>query len=91
MSADGTCRICPNKCHWTMHRNWPYVYVVKIRTVTQVADGLKRRCEEALGRKLITEQVIDNLTRQLQEVRIEITQLTEETKREEWKSKVYFS
>ena len=91
MSADGTCRICEMNCHWTMHKNHPFVYVIKIRTVTKVADDLKRRYEEASGRKLTSEQIIDNLTRQLQEVRIEITQLTEETKNEEWKNKVYFS
>ena len=69
---DGNCVVCPKKCHWTEHKNLPYVWefekVVEVRT----SDDLKRKYESATEGKSKVEGMIDKLDKELQKMHDEV-------------------
>ncbi len=75
--TNGNCHVCPEKCHWTMHKNQPYVYVIKTQKVKKTADDLKRRYEEAEGKKLSAEEIIQKCAEEFEAVQMKIISLTE--------------
>ena len=40
---DGYCEICPQKCHYTSHRNQPHVYVMEAKKVTRTYEDLTHK------------------------------------------------
>ena len=54
-----TCRICPGHCTWDVHKNTRYHYVTKQVLKTKTSADLKARYQEAQGRKLSTQQIVN--------------------------------
>ena len=54
-----TCNICPGHCTWDVHRNTRYHYVTKQVLKTKTSADLKARYQEAQGRKLSTQQIVN--------------------------------
>ena len=66
------CKICPQNCHWSMHKNVPYVYVIRINTVTKTAEDVKRKYEDATQRKAEAEILVASRIKELEKVNSEI-------------------
>ena len=77
----GKCKICPEKCHWTLHRNVPYVYVTQTRQIMKTYEDLKKKYEEAEGKKLTAQQIFTNCVAEYYEVQIKTLILTNDAKR----------
>ena len=75
------CRICPQHCSWRMHKNQPYVYVIKIRTVTKTADDLKKKYEEAANKKLTAEQLVQKIQEEFDDVQLRVLQMVDRARR----------
>ncbi|XP_071539262.1 uncharacterized protein [Panulirus ornatus] len=71
------CCICPSKCHWSVHKNFPKKYVVKIVTVTKTADDLKKRYQEATEKKLSAENLIIKVQDEFEAVQLKVLGMTE--------------
>ena len=72
MDDNGCCKMCPMNCHWSMHKNQPFVYVVQSYTVTKTSDELKRRYEDAMQKKAEAETVVASRSKELEKVNNEI-------------------
>ena len=71
------CKICPHKCHWKYHHIEPFVYELHIEKVTRTTEDLKKRYQDATGRKLTTEQIIKECKFDLEELKMEAVLLAE--------------
>ena len=69
MDRNGYCKVCPPKCHWSMHRNQPHIYTIKMHTVTTTADDLKEYERRKLKFKPL---LIERWKRELEQVNREI-------------------
>lgn len=58
---DGFCTVCSGKCSWTVHKNSHLKFVHCVKKVKKTYFEMKRRYEEAIGRKLSQECLIENL------------------------------
>jgi hypothetical protein len=75
---NGDCTVCPTKCHWTKHKNLPYVCKMKRVTVTKTAADLKARYEEAKGKKMTAEQIIAACEDEFCDIQLKVVVLTNE-------------
>lgn len=50
MDKDGNCRMCPEKCAWTIHKSTPYYFKYITETVTKTYSDMKEKYEEAIGK-----------------------------------------
>ena len=75
------CRICPQNCYWEMHKNQPYVYVIKIHTVTKTAEDLKKKYEEAENKKLSAEELVQKCQEEFEEVQLRVLQMVDQARR----------
>ena len=64
----GCCK-CPNQCQYNSHRCEKVLYIITTKKVTKTLEGLKREYENALGRKMTMEQIINESTERLDQVR----------------------
>ena len=71
MSGDN-CVVCPKKCHWTEHKNLPYVWEFKKVVETRTSEDLKRKYESAKEGKSKVESMIDKLDEELQKMHFEV-------------------
>ena len=75
------CRICSQHCHWSIHRNLPYVYVIVTKTVLKTAEDLKRKYEEAEGKKLTAEQLVRKSTIEFDAVQMRVLTLINQARK----------
>ena len=73
----GKCRVCPAKCYWNIHKNLPHKYEIERVPVTKSAAELKARYEEAVGKKLNAQQLIEKVLDEFEEIRAHVVVLTE--------------
>lgn len=64
----GFCRICPDKCIWSIHKNTPVMFDYVTKKVKKTYADVKKRHEDALGRTLTHEKYIEELTLDLDEM-----------------------
>lgn len=62
MDKEGNCRICPENCNWSQHKNAKYFIKYVTETVTKTYAEMKERYEGALNKKLTHEQYINRLS-----------------------------
>lgn len=74
----GYCRVCPDKCYWSMHKNTPYIFEYIPKKVKKTYAEMKKRHEDALGRTLTHEKYIEQLTSDLEEMFEEINSMMNE-------------
>lgn len=61
MDVDGNCTICPGKCKWSVHKNFPYLIQYKTSTETRTAEHLKKKYEKAVQGKAKSEQMMESI------------------------------
>ena len=64
MSETGKCTVCPKKCHWSIHKNVPYVCEIVEEEVTKTDEDLRQKYTKAQNDKLSKEQLLANLGQQ---------------------------
>ncbi|KAG7167686.1 uncharacterized protein LOC121868068 [Homarus americanus] len=79
--TNDNCRICPNKCHWSMHRNFPYKYVLQVKTVEKTAKELKERYENAMKNKLTAEELVLKIQDDFKAVQLKVLGMTESVRK----------
>lgn len=62
MDEEGNCRICHEKCNWTVHKNAKYFIKYVTKPVKKTYAEMKERYEGALERKLTHEQYLKVLS-----------------------------
>ncbi|XP_061176106.1 uncharacterized protein LOC133185061 [Saccostrea echinata] len=82
MSKDtGNCKICPGHCHWSDHKNTPYIFRFKTEKVKKMYTEMKRKYEEAVGETMNYETYIHNLKGDINDVFKKIRDNVDEMKR----------
>ena len=61
MSSDGNCRVCPNKCVWSSHRNAQFRYKFRLKKVKKTYEDLKEQYQKAVGETMTVQNVINAL------------------------------
>ena len=56
--SNGSCRECPNKCHWSEHVNDAYRYDTQYETVEKEYDEIKERFDVAVEGQSMVEAII---------------------------------
>ncbi|XP_063873078.1 uncharacterized protein LOC135107310 [Scylla paramamosain] len=74
--TDGYCRVCPNKCIWSVHKNFPYKYELEIKKVKKTVDELRQRYEEASKKKLSTENLIEEVNEEFNALKVKVLGIT---------------
>lgn len=72
MGPDGNCTVCTMHCHWSEHRNLPYLIEYESVTETRTSDDLKKKYEKAVSGKSKLEVMIAELESSLQTVHLRI-------------------
>ena len=72
MNKRGNCRICPRKCHWSEHRNVPYLIEYETITETRTAEDLKKKYHKAVQEKATSKQMMKEIEESLQGVHMEV-------------------
>ena len=75
------CRICPNKCNWSLHKNIPYIikyYSVK-ETIT--LEELKNKYDNSKSKKLDREKILEKINNKIFSLNAECLETQEEIKR----------
>ena len=67
MTKMGYCRVCPQRCSSSKHEFKVFKYQVRMVRVTKTSEELKRRYEEAAGKKLMTEQLIAKCQKEIED------------------------
>ena len=75
MDASGNCINCPNKCHWTSHRNLPYLVELYTVKETRTIEELRRQFVDANSGLSAADQIIGGLTNQFVDQEDELSDL----------------
>ena len=73
----GKCRICPEKCHWRVHKNYLYKLGIKREMVKKTAAELRARYEAAIRKKLTTVQLKEKVKAEFDEIQTKVLTYTE--------------
>ena len=65
MGSNGNCTVCTMHCHWSQHKNLPYVIRYRTETVTRTSDDLKKKYDKAVSGKTQVQSMIENLDQYL--------------------------
>ncbi|TRY71292.1 hypothetical protein DNTS_007634 [Danionella cerebrum] len=77
----GNCKICPGKCHWSVHFNQEYKWEYVTETRKDTYHDLKKRFEEAFGEVMTKERIFKELNNQLTAVYEIVGDLIEKSKK----------
>ncbi|XP_051899675.1 uncharacterized protein LOC127585959 [Pristis pectinata] len=78
MDRDGNCKVCPQKCVWSVHFNQKYRFVYKTKKEKRTYKELKEKYEKACGEKMTAQKVIETLQIELTEVRNAVLELIQQ-------------
>ena len=76
-----SCRHCPYYCSFSIHEKQPCKYVMESVKVTRTSSELKRRYEEAEGKKLSAKQLIERCNDEFDVVQTATLQLMERARK----------
>ena len=76
---NGTCGRC--HCFWNLHKNQPFVYEMEVRKVTKTAEDLRKRYEDAMGKKLTAEQLVKTNVEVFEAMQLKVVAQTEQTRK----------
>ena len=79
MSA-GSCRVCPNHCHWTQHSNVPYRFEYSTETVMKTYNSKKELHDEAESGKQRVERLLAEKKNELEDMQFEVFSLINQIK-----------
>nr|XP_045610672.1 uncharacterized protein LOC123765879 [Procambarus clarkii] len=75
------CTVCPHKCHWTVHKNFPFKYVLHVVKKTKTANELRERYEKAKQKKLSAENLILEIHDEFKAVQLRVLGMTESVRK----------
>ncbi|KAK8720265.1 hypothetical protein OTU49_013464 [Cherax quadricarinatus] len=75
------CRICPKKCHWAVHKNCRFKFVLEMVQKTKTAEDLRARYEKAAEGKLSAENLISKIQDEFKAVRLKTLGMTESVRK----------
>lgn len=78
---NGSCKVCPGKCHWQNHKNMPYRLIMQRVKKTKTAQDLKERYEKAVGEKLTAQSLIEQVSQDFTAVQINVIFFTDQIRR----------
>lgn len=61
MDKEGNCRICPQKCAWSMHKTTPYIFKYVTTETTKTYNEMKERYERAEVQNITHKKFIEEL------------------------------
>ena len=61
MNFFGSCKVCPQKCRWRMHKNAPYIYKTVEEIVTKTDEDLRKKYLKASDDKRSKEAMLTKL------------------------------
>ncbi|XP_060601645.1 uncharacterized protein LOC132754913 [Ruditapes philippinarum] len=68
MDGNGKCRICPDKCEWTAHKNDAFTHTHGTRKVMKTLNELKDKYNDASGKAKSHEEMVAKNAARLQEL-----------------------
>ena len=74
------CTKCPGECRWSDHKCENLRYVIKTKKVTKTLEDLRRKYEDANGRRMTAEQIILECAARIEEVREETVKFVRKAK-----------
>lgn len=72
MDGRGRCRICPQNCVWSEHKNRPYLIEYEAVMETRTAEDLKKKYHRAVRQKATSEQMMKLMEKSLQDVHVQV-------------------
>ncbi|GLD71526.1 uncharacterized protein AKAME5_002284800 [Lates japonicus] len=72
---NGNCTVCPGKCVWSDHFNMTYRWETKRVTEKRTYQDLKSKYEAALGKKMGTEKIIEQLEVEYEQVQGKVVEM----------------
>ncbi|XP_076151630.1 uncharacterized protein LOC143134833 isoform X2 [Alosa pseudoharengus] len=72
---NGSCKVCPGKCHWTKHFNMTYRWDTTRVTEKRTYQELKSKYETALGEKMSMEKIVKQLEVEYEQVQGKVVQI----------------
>uniref|UniRef100_A0A8C4WUZ4 Si:ch73-170d6.2 n=1 Tax=Eptatretus burgeri TaxID=7764 RepID=A0A8C4WUZ4_EPTBU len=76
---DGKCTVCPGKCVWNVHSNQTYKWIYITKKEKRTYGELKKKYEGALGEKMTTEKMFQQLQMEFDVCEQKVLELVEET------------
>ncbi|XP_063048575.1 tyrosine-protein phosphatase Lar-like [Engraulis encrasicolus] len=71
--TNGNCTVCPGKCVWSVHFNITYRWEIKRVKEKRTYQDLKSKFETALGQKMSTEKIVEQLKVEYDAVKHEVS------------------
>ncbi|XP_052789510.1 uncharacterized protein LOC128223990 isoform X1 [Mya arenaria] len=68
MDGNGFCTVCPIKCKWDKHANSPYIFDYVTVKVKKTYADMQKKYQEAAGKLLSQEQVIEKMVEELDDM-----------------------
>ncbi|XP_041949249.1 uncharacterized protein LOC121709700 isoform X2 [Alosa sapidissima] len=72
---NGSCIVCPGKCHWTKHFNMTYRWDTTRVTEKRTYQELKSKYETALGEKMSMEKIVKQLEVEYEQVQGKVVKI----------------
>ena len=76
----GSCKVCPNHCHWSQHSNIPYRIEYSTETVMKTYDSKKELHDEAESGKQRVERLLADKKKDLEDMEFEVFSLINQIK-----------
>ena len=80
MDSNGYCTVCPQKCHWTLHENVPYVFKEIEIEIEKTDEEFKSKYFDSQKQLSLSEQIIKGKELNLEKKMIECCAIHEEIK-----------
>lgn len=77
----GICKVCPGKCPWNLHYNMQFRFETETVKQTRTYANLKKQYEDALGKHMTIEKIIDQLEEEYEDVQEKVLQLNDQLAR----------
>ncbi|XP_046728001.1 uncharacterized protein si:ch73-170d6.2 isoform X2 [Silurus meridionalis] len=74
---DDKCTVCPGHCIWNVHHNMPYRFETELIKEKRTYANLKKQYEEALGKSMTIEKIIQQLEDEYEDVQVKVMQLND--------------
>lgn len=81
MNEAGKCKMCPDKCAWSDHKNSKFCFKYVTETVTKTHTEMKITYEEGLEKNVLHEHQIQEMVCDIDEVNVNIISLMDEIKK----------
>ena len=79
--TDGSCRVCPEKCIWSNHKNVPYIHEYYTTEETRTSADLKRKYDTAKSGKEKAEAMLTLNEEKLINMQVEVYLLIEQAQK----------